>query len=149
MAIQVLSSGSENRKPGFTPRSGQTFYAGRPVNLDPADSTGQTLMTGDGTTLAIGLALETTAAAADPAVFYDDYHRGGLISYVCGMGVEVDVWNDGRGAIFDAAQTYIVGQSLYNGATNLITNQSNGTAIGTCTKVPTSSTDTLRMKLLI
>ena len=89
MAIQVLSSGIEARKPGFTVRSGQTFYAGRPVNLDPNDSTGQTLMTGDGTTLAIGLALETTAASTIPNVFYDDYNRGALISYVCCLAIDM------------------------------------------------------------
>lgn len=149
MAIQVLTSGGEQRKPGLTPKTGYTIIGGTPAMLDAADSTGQTIMPSQGSSNCIGLALETTSTFTDPTVDYDNRARGGLVSYVCGAGNEVLIWDDGRGCPFDATQTYIVGQKLYAGTTGLVTNQVNGDAIGIVTKVPTSATDTMKLLLRI
>ncbi len=148
MSIKILGTGNENRKPGKTVRTGESIISGIPVILDPSDTTGETIMVHAGTTLPVGLALETNVAPTVTNVLYDDYNRGGLVSYMSGTGVEVEIWNDGRGAPYDTAQTYTIGALVYANA-GVVSNQSNGTAIGQVTKVPTSVTDSLRIQLLI
>lgn len=148
MSIKILGSGNENRKPGKSVKTGVSIISGQPVMLDPADTTGETIMVGAGTTHIVGFALETNIAPLDPSQLYDDYNRGGLISYVVGSGIELEIWDDGRGAPFDTAQTYTIEQALYSGATGLVTNQANGTIIGYVTKVNTSVTDSLRFQLV-
>lgn len=148
MAIRVLFNGVEIRKPGYTVAAGVNILAGNPVNLDASDTTGATIIKADGTTTIMGFALETNVAPTSLYVDYDDYHRGGLISIVTGKGGEVEVWDDGRGVVYDTDQTYTINQSLYVGATGLITNQSNGSVIGIVTEVPTSATDALKFQLV-
>lgn len=147
MAIKILANGVEIRKPGKTP-SGD-ILGGNPVNLVVSDSSGNTIMVANGTTMPVGYAIETTVAYSDPTRFYDDYARGGMVSYVCGSGVEIEVWNDGRGDVFDTTQSYKVNQKLYVNANGLISNQSNGDAIGLVTKAPANSSDSLKLQSLI
>lgn len=149
MAIQILNSGVEQRKPGYTVKTGVSVISGKPVQYDPNDTTGATIMLGDGNSMTMGFALETNVAPTSPSVNYDDYNRGGLVAYTCGMGVEMKIWDDGRGAPYDTTQTYVMNQAVYCGATGLVTNQVNGTIIGYVTKVPTSATDALIIKSVI
>ena len=148
MAIKILGTGNENRKPGKTVKAGASILSGIPVMLDPSDATGSTIMPQAGTTLPVGLALETNVAPLTANVFYDDYNRGGLVSYMSGAGVEVEIWNDGRGVAYDTAQTYGIGQLVYAKA-GLVSNQAASAAIGQVTKVNTSVTDSLRIQLFI
>lgn len=149
MAIKIMFNGVEIRKPGYTPATGISVLAGNPMNLDGSDTTGATIMKANGTTAILGFALESNVASVVTGVNYDDYNRGGLISVCAGNGGEIEVWNDGRGDVYDTAQTYTINQPLYVGATGLITNQSNGSIIGFVTKVPTSATDTLRLQITL
>lgn len=149
MAIRILANGVEIRKPGYSAQTGVSVIAGYPMNLAASDSTGQTLIRADGSTQILGFALETNVAPASASVYYDDYNRGGLVSLVSGNGVEIEIWDDGRGAPYDTTQSYVVNQALYVGSTGLVTNQSNGSVIGYVTEVPTSATDVLKLQITL
>ena len=150
MTLKIYNSGVEQRKPGYTVLAGASIIEGQPLQISPSDNTGATIDLANGVTSAIGFALETNIAPVSPSVDYDNYNRGGKMSLVCGMGVEIGIANsDGRGSPYDTDQTYKVGQKLYVSAAKLVTNQDNGDAIGVVTKVPVSATDELKFKSLI
>jgi hypothetical protein len=139
--IKVLSNGNENRKPGYDVAvSGESILAGQPLTL--ATSTGITKA--NGATVIIGFALENTVGLTDATQSYDQYNRGGKVSVVSGKGIELQVWDDGRGSIFNTALTYTLNQALYVSAAGLIDNSSTGgNVIGYVTKVPATPNDSL------
>jgi hypothetical protein len=85
----------------------------------------------------------------------DDYAKNGLVSVMIDGGV-MQVWNDGRGAVFNADCIGVAtGTSLYVDASgNWSTTQGGGgTAgeerIGMVLKAPADASDTLVLKLLV
>lgn len=148
MAIKIMFNGVEVRKPGYTVKTGQSILAGQPVMLDTADTTGATIMLADGATI-VGFALETNVSPITMSYLYDDYNRGGLISAVAGNGGELEVWNDGRGDVYDFTQTYTIRQLVYVGTDGKITNQANGNSIGFVTKAPAGVGTALRIQLTL
>lgn len=145
MAIKILGNGVEVRKPGFTPNG--DIIAGKAVTLDSSDISGKTIKVAGATDIVLGLALETTVAPLTQWLNYDDYNRGGLVSAVSGSGFEVEVFNDGRGEVFDAAQSYALNDKIYVGANGVLTNQSGGTEIGFVTKAPVVATDSMKIQI--
>lgn len=146
MAIKVLSNGLEIRKPGYTPGTGVSILAGQPVRFDPSDNTGATICLAAGGCV-VGFALESNVAPLSTNYFYDDYNRGGLISYVAGDGNEIEVWNDGRGDIFVSTDSFTVGAPVYSTVDGKISVTALGTAIGIVTKAPVAATDSLRIQI--
>lgn len=149
MAIKTLSGYAET-KPGLTPKSGVSILGGQPVSLDTTDTTGQTIMLSAGSSV-VGLALESNVAPLSLNYFYDDYNRGGLITYTCGSGAEIEVYNDGRGCPFDTTVTFVIGQDVYATVDGKISNVQlfGAPRIGFVTKVPFSATDSLKIQLSI
>lgn len=146
MAIKILGNGVEVRKPGFTPNG--EILAGKAVTLDSSDISGQTIKVAGASDIVLGLALETTVAPLTQWLNYDDYNRGGLVSCVSGSGFEVEVYDDGRGSIFDPAQSYALNDKIYVGANGVLTNQSTGgQEIGFVTKAPVVATDSMKIQI--
>lgn len=145
MAIKILGNGVEVRKPGFS-YTGE-ILAGKAVTLDSSDISGQTIKVAGASDIVLGLALETTVAPLTQWLNYDDYNRGGLVSAVSGSGFEVEVYNDGRGDIFDSVQSYSINDKIYVGANGVLTNQSGGQEIGFVTKAPAVATDTMKIQI--
>ena len=145
MAIKILGNGVEVRKPGYTPNG--EIIAGKAVTLDSSDISGQTIKVAGTSDAVLGLALETTVAPLTNWFNYDDYNRGGLVSAVSGSGFEVEVFDDGRGPVFDTAQSYAINDKIYVGANGVLTNQSGGTEIGFVTKAPATATDSLKIQI--
>ena len=145
MAIKILGNGVEVRKPGFTPNG--AIIAGKAVTLDSSDISGKTIKVAGASDIVLGLALETTVAPLTNWFNYDDYNRGGLVSAVSGSGFEVEVSDDGRGPVFDTAQTYAINDKIYVGADGVLTNQSGGQEIGFVTKAPATATDSLKIQI--
>lgn len=145
MAIKILGNGVEVRKPGFTPNG--AIIAGKAVTLDSSDISGQTIKVAGASDIVLGLALETTVAPLTNWFNYDDYNRGGLVSAVSGSGFEVEVYDDGRGPVFDTAQSYAINDKIYVGADGVLTNQSGGQEIGFVTKAPATATDSLKIQI--
>lgn len=150
MAMKVLSNGFEIRKPGYAVKTGVSICAGQPVRFDPADTTGGTITLADGGCSTIGIGLETNVAPLSMNYFYDEYNKGGLMSYTCGAGNEFEVWNDGRGEIFVVTDTFTVGSLIYSSVDGKLTVTAGfGAAIGKVTKAPASATDSLKFQSLI
>ena len=145
MAIKILGNGVEVRKPGFTYKG--EILAGKAVTLDSSDISGQTIKVAGASDIVLGLALETTVAPLTQWLNYDDYNRGGLVSCVSGSGFEVEVYNDGRGDIFDSAQSYAINDKIYVGANGVLTNQAGGQEIGFVTKAPAVATDSMKIQI--
>lgn len=145
MAIKILGNGVEVRKPGFTPNG--AIIAGKAVTLDGSDISGQTIKVAGASDIVLGLALETTVAPLTNWFNYDDYNRGGLVSAVSGSGFEVEVSDDGRGPVFDTAQSYAINDKIYCGADGVLTNQSGGQEIGFVTKAPATATDSMKIQI--
>lgn len=145
MAIKILGNGVEVRKPGFAYNG--AIIAGKAVTLDSSDISGKTIKVAGTTDTVLGLALETTVAPLTNWFNYDDYDRGGLVSAVSGSGFEVEVYDDGRGPVFDTAQSYSINDKIYVGANGVLTNQSGGTEIGFVTKAPATATDSLKIQI--
>ena len=145
MAIKILGNGVEVRKPGFTPNG--DIIAGKAVTLDSSDISGQTIKVAGASDIVLGLALETTVAPLTQWLNYDDYNRGGLVSAVSGSGFEVEVFNDGRGDVFDSAQSYAINDKIYVGSDGVLTNQSGGQEIGFVTKAPAVATDSMKIQI--
>lgn len=145
MAIKILGNGVEVRKPGFTPNG--AILAGQAVTLDGSDISGQTIKVAGASDIVLGLALETTVAPLTNWLNYDDYNRGGLVSAVSGSGFEVEVFDDGRGAIFDTAQSYAINDKIYCGADGVLTNQEGGQEIGFVTKAPATANDSMKIQI--
>lgn len=148
MAMKVVNSGLETRKPGYTVKAGVSILAGKPVRFDPTDTTGATIQLADGGCGTTGFALESNVAPLSLNMFFDEVNRGGLISYVCGNGIEIEVWNDGRGDIFVTTDTFTPGALVYSSAAGLITTTASvGGSIGKVTKAPSSATDSLKIQI--
>lgn len=145
MAIKILGNGVEVRKPGFTPNG--AIIAGQAVTLDSSDISGQTIKVAGASDIVLGLALETTVAPLTNWFNYDDYNRGGLVSAVSGSGFEVEVSDDGRGPVFDTAQSYAINDKIYVTDGGLLTNQTGGQEIGFVTKAPATATDSLKIQI--
>ena len=138
--IKVLSSGNENRKPGYDLAvSGETILAGQALTLASAT----TVTKANGATVIIGFALENTVGLTNGTQSYDTYNRGGKVSAVSGKGVELMVWDDGRGSIFDTTKTFLLNQAIYVATTGVFTNIANGSIVGYVTKVPATPNDSL------
>lgn len=138
-------------KPGYTPKSGVSIIAGKPVRFDPADTTGATIMLAAGGCV-VGFALEDTVAAVCNTLTnfdYDNVNRGGLVSYVTGNGNEIEVSNDGRGDVFVTGDTFTIGAKVYSTAAGLISTTALGDSIGIVTKAPSSATDSLRIQIAL
>ena len=145
MAIRILGNGVEVRKPGFTPNG--AILAGQAVTLDSADVSGMTIKVAGASDIVLGLALETTVAPITNYFNYDDYDRGGLVSAVSGSGFEVEIFNDGRGDIFDSSKSYALNDKIYAGANGILTNEEGGQYIGFVTKAPATATDTMKIQI--
>ena len=148
-AMKIWDIGLAQRKPGYQPKSGVTFIAGLAATLASSDPTGQTLSIAAGGSC-IGLVQENTTAPTCSLLTnfgYDQYNRGGLVSYVCGSGVEVELWNDGAGNVFDTYSTFTIDAPVYSTVNGLISPVVLGNIIGRVTKVPTSPTDSLKIQL--
>lgn len=145
MAIKILGNGVEVRKPGFTPNG--AIIAGKAVTLDSSDISGQTIKVAGASDIVLGLALETTVAPLTNWFNYDDYNRGGLVSAVSGSGFEVEVFDDGRGPVFDTAQSYAINDKIYVGADGVLTNQAGGQEIGFVTKAPATAVDSMKIQI--
>jgi hypothetical protein len=145
MAIKILGNGVEVRKPGFS-YTGE-ILAGQAVTLDGSDISGQTIKVAGASDIVLGLALETTVAPLTNWLNYDDYNRGGLVSAVSGSGFEVEVFDDGRGPIFDTAQSYAINDKIYCGADGVLTNQEGGQEIGFVTKAPATANDSMKIQI--
>ena len=149
MAIKVPVEA--NRLPGYIVKDGVTLVAGMVIAKDPSVGAGSTIMLSDGTTTnaPLGLALDTNVSYDDPQQYYDDFARGGLVSSTYGP-VIAEIWDDGRGSPYDNTQSYTVNEPLYCGADGRITNQLAGLLqVGWVDKVPTSSSATLKIRVLI
>ena len=146
--MKVLSSGLEKRHPGKTPKIGVSIIAGQPVRLDPADGSGATIMLAQGG-CTVGFALETNVTPISPSYFYDDYSRGGLLSYAAGAGQEFEVSNDVRGEVFVTTDTFTIGAKLYSNVDGKLSVTVLGDAVGIVTKVPANALDTLVFQSLI
>ena len=148
MAIKILGNGVEVRKPGFTPNG--AILAGQAVTLDMGDISGQTIKVAGASDIVLGLALETTVAPLTNWFNYDDYNRGGLVSAVSGSGFEVEVYDDGRGPIFDTSRGYNLNDFIFVGQNGLLTNEWPGEGaqeIGFVTKVPMTTTDSMKIQI--
>lgn len=145
MAIKILGNGVEVRKPGFSYTG--DIIAGKAVTLDSSDISGQTIKVAGASDIVLGLALETTVAPLTQWLNYDDYNRGGLVTAVSGSGFEVEVFNDGRGDVFDSAQSYAINDKIYVGSDGVLTNQSGGQEIGFVTKAPAVATDSMKIQI--
>jgi len=79
---------------------------------------------------------------------YDDYDRGGLVTAVSGSGFEVEVSDDGRGPVFDTAQSYAINDKIYVTADGVLTNQDGGgQEIGFVTKAPATAVDSMKIQI--
>lgn len=145
MAIKILGNGVEVRKPGFSYTG--DIIAGKAVTLDSSDISGQTIKVAGASDIVLGLALETTVAPLTQWLNYDDYNRGGLVTAVSGSGFEVEIFNDGRGDVFDSAQSYAINDKIYVGSDGVLTNQSGGQEIGFVTKAPAVATDSMKIQI--
>jgi hypothetical protein len=146
MAMKVLSSGLEIRKPGYKIKTGVSIVGGQPVRFDPADNTGATICLASGGST-VGFATGSNVSPLSNNYFYDDYDRSGLMSYVCGNGNEIEVWNDGRGEVFVTTDTFTVGANVYATVGGKISVTALGGIIGIVTKAPSSATDSLRIQI--
>ena len=145
MAIKILGNGVEVRKPGFSYTG--DIIAGKAVTLDSSDISGQTIKVAGASDIVLGLALETTVAPLTQWLNYDDYNRGGLVTAVSGSGFEVEIFNDGRGDVFDSAQSYAINDKIYVGSDGVLTNQSGGQEIGFVTKAPAVATGSMKIQI--
>lgn len=148
MAIKILGNGVEVRKPGFTPNG--AILAGQAVTLDMDDISGQTIKVAGASDIVLGLALETTVAPLTNWFNYDDYDRGGLVTAVSGSGFEVEVFDDGRGPIFDPEKSYNLNDMIFVGQNGLLTNEWPGEgsqAIGFVTKAPMTAIDSMKIQI--
>jgi len=138
--LQILTE--TYRTPGFTPVG--NVLAGQVVELVTASSI--QAAAGD---VVLGVALEGNVSFDDPAKYYDDINRGGLIGTT--HGGMITVTGDDRGAAFDVANIpALKGIVYWNKSTKLYTSVSaGGIRVGTCIKTASGATDSLGIKLEI
>lgn len=145
MAIKILANGlGAERKPGYIAEG--DILAGQPVTLG-TNSDGNTVVKVAGNSdVVFGFALETTIGFSNKWFMYDDYNRGGLVSYVAGKGFEIAIWDDGRGAVYNTSESFALGDAVY-AKDGKITKTSNGNILGYVTKVPVDASDALVFQL--
>ena len=138
MRLNILTE--SYRTPGFTPVG--NILAGQVVQLVTASS-----MQAAASVDVFGVALETNVPFADPAHYYDDINRGGMIG-TTHKGI-IEVQNDGRGAAFDASNIPALQAPVYwNISSKVYTSVSTSNKlVGVCTKTAASATDSLGIKL--
>ena len=69
-------------------------------------------------------------------------------SIVKGDHIEVEVFDDGRGPVFDTAQSYAINDKIYVTADGVLTNQDGGgQEIGFVTKAPATAVDSMKIQI--
>jgi len=141
--------------PGFSLASGVTTIAGKVAILNTSDTTGATIQLATTTSSnAIGLVLETSATGGTGLGLNSRSDTAGsnLVSVATNGGWYL-IYNDGRGCPYDDSRTYTLGQPLWPNSTGQVSNVAVASGItnqvGICTKVPSSATDSLGIKLLV
>lgn len=127
MAIQVLKEGT--RMNGFTPAQNvgntapQVILAGSVVEIDPADTTGNTIrlyVSTDGTPAGVALEsnVRSTVTNQTPGAQYvTEYNRGGLVSFMYGstglVTVSQDALNDPFSTDVASTGAFTVNKPIY------------------------------------
>lgn len=154
MAVRVIRE--TNRTGGLTPTV--AVIAGQPLVLASAS----TVKPYDDATFAdvpFGIAGESTAQppiaplsglTAGEGYNYTDFARGGLVS-AFSQGSELELYDDGRGAPYEAADTYVLNRPVYAKENGKVTSAVGGgrQLIGIVTDFEGSPVTRLRVKFSI
>lgn len=156
MAIRVIRE--TNRTSGLAPVTGVAVIAGQPLLL----ATAATVRPYNDATFAavpLGLACESTAQlplapasglTAGEGYDYTNFARGGLVSCFVDGG-EFELYDDGRGAPYETADTYVLNGKLYAKENGKVTSDGTGgrPVIGSVVDFEGSPVTRLRMKTVL
>jgi len=153
--MAIIIKKEVNRHWGLSVTSGVTVVAGMVGRFDTTDTTGATATTAVAASAnAIGLFLESNVAKGTGLGLNSrsDTNGSDKVSVATNGGWFL-IYDDGRGCPYDNSQTYTLGQPLWTNAYGRVTNVATASGItnqiGICTKVPTTATDSLGVKLLV
>lgn len=156
MALRVIRE--NNRSEGLLPATGVTIIQGQPLVLASAT----TVKPYDDATFAdkvFGIAAEDTvqnpiAPASGQTVGegfdYTDFARGGKVS-VFHTGSVLELFDDGRGAPYEAGDTYVLNRPVYAKENGLVTSDATGgrQEIGSVVDFEGSPVTRLRIKFTV
>lgn len=151
MAISITKE--VNRLAGLDIASGLTVVSGMIAALDTSDTTGATVTKASTKGPYLGLFMETNVSTGTGLNQRDETAGSNKLSVMTNGGYAL-VWDDGRGCPYLPSDTYTINCMLYSNSDGRITSSAPVTAagmtniVGYCTKVPTSSTDSLGVKLV-
>lgn len=157
MAVRVIRE--NNRTEGLKPATGVTaIIAGQPLTL----ATATTVKPYDDVAwldIPLGIAAESTAQppiaplsgqTAGEGFDYTNFARGGLVSAFT-TGSILELYDDGRGAPYEAADTYVLNRPVYAKENGKVTSDGTGPrqAIGSVVDFEGSPVTRLRIKFTI
>jgi len=141
------------RTSGYKIASGITVVSGMVAQLSTADTTGETITLANSYGPYRGIFLETNVASGTGLNQRDETSGSSRLSVASGHGTEILIWDDGRGCPYNPSDNYTINVPLSCDANGRVTTTFAAAGItntvGWVTKVPSSSTDSLGIKLNI